>query len=231
MKAFISEDGIINYDSILESDDFELLMNILEELQQINLVYLSELDLKSFLINCYNFLIIHGTARFGTKYLDKVSYLIGGESFKLQTLHQMILDEDKRINEFIDPRIHFAIIYSGNSYPKLHVYEGKTINEILHQATCNYLNTTVQINMEKKKINLPKLMSTYRDHWPKLKQEFLLWIVPYLDTDKKNMLTQLSQKGIELKLNFENTILETFDIKSLKKIRNGGNTHESLPIA
>jgi hypothetical protein len=103
------------------------------------------------------------------------------------------------------------------------------------------MNKVLEVDTEKKKLKLPKLIHTYKDHFPKLKPELLLWILHYLEGNKWTKLNQLLQSGIDIKLSFETTIAECLDARSLKRLKTnstldlrfGSKSHEgqmALPV-
>lgn len=147
-------DGIVKYPRIANDSRF------LTYIDQLNRVDPNALptrnDQLSFWINSYNAFAIKGIldgysprTKFGQyRYFIGREYMVGGEALNLNNLEKKIL-----IQQFREPRIHFAIVCASQSCPKLRswAYTTKQLEEQLNDSARRFINDSSKNYFDRKR--------------------------------------------------------------------------------
>lgn len=127
----------------------------------------------TFWINAYNALIIKGVIdHYPTKSVRKVKLFRGFFSRikfhvaeKNYTLNE--IEHDILRAEFVDPRIHFALVCASISCPPIEdkVFLPETIEEQLDEVTHKFINNPekVKIDRKKRRVYLSKIFKWYKE--------------------------------------------------------------------
>nr|DAD21870.1 TPA_asm: hypothetical protein HUJ06_023333 [Nelumbo nucifera] len=229
-EAYTSEDGKhIDYRSIHGSEEFSRYLRIVEELQRVELQDMSREEKLAFFINLYNMMAIHGILVWGyplsaqerRKLFGDFKYVIGGSTYSLSVIHNGILRgnqrppynlirpfgvKDKRSKvalPYVEPLIHFALVYGTRSGPSLRCYSPGNIDKELMEAAHNFLrNGGVIIDAETKVASLNKILRWYSVDFGKSEVEILKHISNYLVAEKSELLLELLANG-QLKVTYQ----------------------------
>ncbi len=135
-------DGALDYPAIHRQGH---LTSYLALLDRVDPNQLSGDDRLAFWINAYNAFAVKGIldhdspeTLFGRyRYFIAREHQVGGQTVNLYDLEREIL-----IAQFHEPRMHFAIVCSSASCPKLQpwAYEGRQLDQQLNQVTSEFIN-------------------------------------------------------------------------------------------
>jgi hypothetical protein len=218
---YLTEDGKgVNYEGLKKSPLFSHYVNLTAQLQFVDLSLLPPNELKAFVINIYNALVIHGTAVLGGfdasikgsigKFFTGCSYVIGKYCFSLDELEHGILranaihptsgaryfaDADPRsaLALPLDPRIHFALVCGAKSCPPIRIYNAGNIEVGLDLAATAFLS---DVTINANKITMSKILFWYGKDFSISDEGKLLWISKYVkDEGQRKLLEDLISKG------------------------------------
>lgn len=142
----------------------------------------------AFWINLYNALLLHrlclrpirGSVLWQLRLFSTVAYEVGGELYSLNLIEHGVLRGNRRppyhlrrplrgkdprlaaAPARLDPRVHFALNCGARSCPPIHAYEPDAIEEQLELATRAYLRAETEVDLERGRAVLPRLMRLYR---------------------------------------------------------------------
>jgi len=95
-----------------------------------------------------------------------------------------------------DPRIHFAVLSGVMDFPVVGIFNPKTLDAELKQATESFLQEAIDFNKPKKEIIIPKMFHWYNKDFGKNEFSVLKWISEQLlPSQKKEDLDAFLSKG------------------------------------
>lgn len=186
--------GRVDYTRLKENSDvFDTYLDQLATAEPSKMNYNEQL---TFWINAYNALIIKGVIdHYPTKSVRKVK-LFRGFFYRLKfqvaeetyTLNQ--IEHDIIRTEFVDPRVHFALVCASLSCPPLGntVFLPKTIEEQLDEVTQKFITDPekVKLDRQKRRLYLSKIFKWYKEDFTEgydSVQDFLADYLPSDDAD------------------------------------------------
>ncbi len=142
----------------------------------------------AFWANLYNALILHclclrplkGSLLRHLRMFDRIAYGVGGHDYPLNLIEHGVLRGNRRppfrvrrllgqsdprlaaAVSSVDPRIHFALNCGARSCPPIRAYDPEVLEDQLELSTRSYLEAETQIEVERCRIKLPRLMRLYR---------------------------------------------------------------------
>lgn len=223
-EEFLTQNGrTLDYNGVSESETFKSYLELTGDMKRIDLSDLSEKEYLTFFINLYNMCIIHANITKGEplstrqrlKFLNSVRYTVGGHNLCLQDIKNGVLrgnpsgfgpfrrqfqPGDARLSLAIknfDNRIHFALNCGAASSPCLRAYSASTIGVELEVATREFFDVEgCQVNIDRKKVSLSRIMSWYAGDFGPNKVARLRWVADQLtDGEKKEHLQKLIHDG------------------------------------
>lgn len=136
-------DGVVNYPAVATDGRFDAYLRQLDRVDPNSLP--TREDRLAFWINAYNAFAIKGildgysprTLAGRYRYFIGHDYRVGGETINLYDLERKLL-----IPDFLEPRIHFAIVCASRSCPKLQsrAYKADELEEQLEQSARGFIN-------------------------------------------------------------------------------------------
>lgn len=126
----------------------------------------------AFWINTYNALIIKGVIdHYPTKsvrkiklfggFFSRLKFQVAGEKYSLNQIEHDIIRK-----EFVDPRVHFALVCASKSCPPLEnsVYLSETIEEQLDAVTLKFVTNPEKVRLDraKRRVYLSKIFKWYK---------------------------------------------------------------------
>ena len=168
LDQYRSEDGMVDYESLKQNpSDVEEIIAII---QSIDPESMEANDRKAFIINSYNFLVIHEivqggiekTVKENTAFFKQNRISMNGDSASLDELEHLELRA-----QYNDPRIHFALNCGATSCPPLskEILNGADLEEQLDDLTREALNDTthVMIINEERIVRLSPIFDWYKE--------------------------------------------------------------------
>ena len=163
------ENGKVNYTNLkAHPEKFEDYLDVLARANPEEMSFTEQL---AFWINAYNALVIKGVIdHYPTKSVRSVK-LFGGffsrlkfnVAGKMYTLNQ--IEHDIIRQEFVDARVHFALVCASNSCPPLEktAFLPETIEEQLDEVTLNFITDPekVRLNRNENTVYLSKIFKWY----------------------------------------------------------------------
>ncbi|CAF1949822.1 unnamed protein product [Rotaria magnacalcarata] len=225
LKArFIDASGrLVNYRRLRASNVYSDLCEMVNRLTTISLENVTENERKTFFINLYNILTIHGIASVNdlpksvldlNQFWKTTSYKVGSYFYSIDDIQHGVLRgnkphsnctqrhltfNDPRIKYAMrrcDPRIHFALNCGARSCPQIAIYSSTNLEKALNMATTSFCNAEVDILLENAEVRLSKLFLWYKNDFGRSETEVLRWIAKYIDEPKQSLLkTLLDRQG------------------------------------
>ncbi|CAF0892229.1 unnamed protein product [Adineta steineri] len=223
-STFIDSSGhLINYSELRRSKIYNDLYEMSKYLTTISLDNVTENERKTFFINLYNTLTIHGIATLTdlpksvfdlNQFWKTTAYKIGLHIYSLDDIEHGILRGNKPHSNCTqrhftyndprarysmrrcDPRIHFALNCGARSCPQISIYSSTNLEKALNMSTTSYCNSEIDLIPENAEIHLSKLFLWYKNDFGRTDAEVLRWIANYIDEPKQSLLkTILEQHG------------------------------------
>ncbi len=147
----------------------------------------------AFWINTYNALVIKGVIdHYPTKSVRKVKWFSGffsrlkfqvaGETYSLNQIEHDIIR-----SEFVDPRVHFALVCASKSCPSLEnvVYLPETIEEQLDAVTLKFVTDSdkVRLDREGRRVYLSKIFKWYAEDFTEGYEGVADFLADYLPSE------------------------------------------------
>jgi hypothetical protein len=219
VTGYQKDTGAIDYERFRFSEDYVLFTEQVKLLQTFNPATIKTIpSKKSFWINVYNALALHGIIHFHIKltvwerpnFFFAAEYNVGGYRFSLDDIKHGILRGNKKRWKFFPPpfrgndprksfilrdndaRIHFALYYGARSNPPIRVYSAEKIHDQLDTATEVFVNgAQFHFDMSMRVVHCSKLLRNYRNDFGDSKAERLQFIAQYVhDEDVKKLLLE-----------------------------------------
>jgi mannosylglycerate hydrolase MGH1-like protein/uncharacterized protein DUF547 len=221
--------GRVDYEGMKRSVDYRLYQSLAVGLQSFDLNNLFSDEAKlAFWINIYNAMVIHGIVELGIKtsvkeipnFFKKIGYRISDFPFSPEAIEHGILRanahppfeilpvfrrNDPRLDlslKTMDPRIHFALVCGSRSCAPIRFYDAEKIDEQLHMAAMNFVNSSEVIVLpEKNKIFLSQIFDWYEKDFEG-KEGIRRFLLRYLDKDEKWNFIDQNWSGIGMEYLF-----------------------------
>jgi len=213
------ESGVVFYQKIRDSEEFERYKSLTGRLRSYDLTSLKSRGQRlAFWVNLYNTGVIHGVIELGLQhsvkevswFFDRITYEIGGYLFSLNDIEHGILrgnrrhpyrlfkpfkKKDPRLGFAVvpmDPRIHFALVCGARSCPPIGFYESKQIDFQLGLAAISFINSPqVVILPHENMVFLSKIFKWYKRDFGGSDLALFDILLTYLDEgEKKNFLKE-----------------------------------------
>ncbi|UJR16365.1 hypothetical protein I4U23_003268 [Adineta vaga] len=223
-SLFVDSSGhLVNYSQLRSSSVYNDLCDMAKYLTTINLDNVTENERKTFFINLYNVLTIHGIASLSdlpkstfdlNQFWKTTAYKIGPHIYSLDDIEHGILRGNKPHSNCTqrhftyndprtrycmrrcDPRIHFALNCGARSCPIISIYSSTNLEKALNMSTTSYCNAEIDIIPQNAEIHLSKIFLWYKTDFGRTESEVLRWIANYIDEPKQSLLkTVLEQHG------------------------------------
>eukprot|EP00186_Timspurckia_oligopyrenoides_P005137 CAMPEP_0182443654 /NCGR_PEP_ID=MMETSP1172-20130603/2339_1 /TAXON_ID=708627 /ORGANISM="Timspurckia oligopyrenoides, Strain CCMP3278" /LENGTH=709 /DNA_ID=CAMNT_0024639007 /DNA_START=220 /DNA_END=2349 /DNA_ORIENTATION=- len=214
----LPEGEMVDYQTLAKSEEFRQYCFAAAELQRVDLFGLDHDEKLAFFVNVYNALCLHCHILIGTPtnffrrwmFFRHMSYRVSGLDFSLDDIEHGILRGNKRppslkfmqqlrpsdpkvqyILKKREGRIHFVISAGTASDPPIRILDADNVEEELHFSTDEFLNNSVQVNVSKRTVTIPRIFSWYAEDFPSPNAELLKWIAQYLRSDQVILLLSM----------------------------------------
>ena len=164
------EDGRVNYAKLkADSETFEKYLDQLASAEPSKMSYNAQM---AFWINAYNALVIKGVidhypiksvkkVKLFNGFFSRLKFQVAGETYSLDNIEHDIIRK-----EFVDPRIHFALICASIGCPLIEntVFLPETIEERLDAVTLKFVTNPkkVRLDRDKRRVYLSKIFKWYK---------------------------------------------------------------------
>lgn len=230
-EAYVSADGRhVDYQSIKGSEEFKRYIRTVEELQRVEIDYLSREEKLAFFINLYNMMAIHALVTCGhpagpldrKKFFGDFKYIIGGCAYSLSAIQNGILrgnqrppyniakpfgQKDRRSKvalPYHEPLVHFALVCGTKSGPALRCYSPGDIDKELMEAARDFVrNGGLIVDPEAKIASASKILKWYSTDFGKNEIEVLKHAANYLEPAESEQLLELLA-STQLKVMYQN---------------------------
>ncbi len=185
------EDGRVDYAKLKANpEQFEKYLDQLATAKPDKMSYNTQM---AFWINAYNALIIKGVIdRYPIKSVKKVKlfngffsrlkFHVAGETYSLDHIEHDIIRK-----EFVDPRIHFALVCASISCPPIEstVYLPETVEERLDAVTLKFVTDPekVRLDRDKRRVYLSKIFKWYKKDFTEGYEGVADFLSDYLSPD------------------------------------------------
>lgn len=218
---YLAEDGkSVDYQGFRNDDLFREFESSVGQLNNVDLSELNEAQLKSFFINVYNILTIHGLCKCDPmpssvtdvgNFWKSTAYVINQLEFSLDDIEHGILRGNKRHPSALsptfsetdprrkfsmkecDPRIHFVLNCGAKSCPAVSVYKETNLENSLNNAARNFVNDNFRIDGNN--LHVSKLFMWYGSDFGENNKEILRWMCPYLSEPSAETVRNLLESG------------------------------------
>ncbi len=217
----IGSGGRVDYVKLQASATFSELERTSGLLQHVDPLQLVNDDARiAFWINVYNVLAIHGVVATGVResvmeipsFFGVIAYRVGDFVVTLDEIENGILrrnaphpasksrlfdDDDPRLAlcpDYVDPRIHAALVCASTSCPPVAFYEASRLDEQLNMAADNYVAADVEVDEEAKVIRLPITFRYYESDFGR-KAGVKLFLLNHSHADQKRAIQAAFDAG------------------------------------
>lgn len=230
LEAYASDDRYhVDYLGISRSEEFRRYINLVQELQRVNLLTLSQDEKLAFFLNLYNAMVIHAIIRTGCpegvidsrSFFSDFHYIVGGYSYSLSNIKNGVLrsnqrptfalikpfsNSDRRL-EFalpkVNPLIHFGVCDGTRSSPTVRFFTPQGVQVELRRAARDYFQMGgIEVNLDKRTVYLTRIIKWSSGDFGQEK-EVLKWIIDYLDASKAGLLTHLLGDGGPISISYQ----------------------------
>jgi hypothetical protein len=192
------ENGVVDYAKI--EGRYGDLQAYLHELEKADIDTMSPEEKMAFYINAFNAHCINGVLSKGE--IDSVNdvppffkgtrFVLAGKEMNLDSLEHEVL------RPLGDPRIHFAIVHSSSSSPKLasRAYRGETLEEdLVHQAESFFRDPAKnRLDREAGVFRLSKILKWFLKDFTQEAPSLLAYIEPFLNEEDRTYLQEMQGK-------------------------------------
>ena len=202
LKAYVNDQGRVDYNGIAEYQPFKAYMDSLKEAQTDSM---SRDEQLAFWINAYNAVTIDKVIKWkpkksvretfvpgvwtGTKFFTTREHTVAGRQLSPDDIEHEILRKQLK-----EPRIHFAIICASSGCPPLprFAYTGANVQAKLEEETRKYINSErgTRIDKAKNQLYLSKLFDWFAGDFEYASGTVLDFIKKYIDESKLAFLEQ-----------------------------------------
>ncbi|KAG6396822.1 hypothetical protein SASPL_142979 [Salvia splendens] len=223
LESYASDDRLyLDYLGISNSEEFRRYINVVEELQRVDLLTLSQDEKLAFFLNLHNSMAIHAVIRIGhpggmidrRPFFSDFMYVIGGHPYSLNSIRNGILrgnrrppfslikpfsKGDKRLElsfDKVNQLIHFGMWNATRGSPSIRFFKCQGIESELKNAAREYFQREdgMQVDLAKRTVYLPRIFKWYSADFGEEK-DIPNWIINYLDASKAGLLTHLISDG------------------------------------
>lgn len=151
-----------------------------------------------FWINAYNALVIKGVldhypitsvkkVKWFNGFFSRLKFQVAGQAYTPDQIEHGIIRE-----EFVDPRVHFALVCASSSCPPIgdRAFSAETIEEQLETLTFNFIQNPehVRIGSAKRRVYLSKIFKWYADDFTEGYDGVTDFLVDYLSPEDAEFL-------------------------------------------
>ncbi|GEM_PF-179214 len=206
LRAYVNDDGMVNYRAWKKSDT-RTLGRYLARLGGIKVETLSRSEKLAFWINAYNALTLQGILDFyplksirdkvsrvgGYSIWDDYKLLVRGEDYSLNQIEHEIL---RKMGE---PRIHLAIVCASIGCPRLlaEAYTSEKLEEQLHRNGVDFFSRAQNFRKDKKTVRLSSILKWFGEDFGGTDAAKLAFAAEHV-TDSA-LAAQLTGGGIKVK--------------------------------
>ncbi|GAB0497800.1 hypothetical protein MMPV_009137 [Pyropia vietnamensis] len=208
----------VDYDRLRASASFRAFAVATAELQRVDLLPLNHDERLAFFANVYNTLVLHAHAVYGPPatllrrwvFFRTLSYRVGGTDWTLDDIEHGVLRGNARppMLKFLqqlrvgdprtayvlgrrDGRIHFVISAGTVSDPPVRILEGEDVEALLDEATSDFLDVAVSVDVEARVVRVPRIFCWYAVDFPRGTGPLLRWIARYVRDELRVALLSL----------------------------------------
>ncbi len=202
LREHVDENGQVNYAKLKANPEkFEAYLDLLAVAKPAEGSYNAQL---AFWINAYNALVIKGVIdRYPTTSVRKVKWFNGfftrlkfqvaGKTYTLNQIEHDVIRE-----EFVDPRVHFALVCASRSCPPLEnrAFSAETVEEHLEALTFSFIRNSEQVRIDKAKrrVYLSKIFKWYADDFKEGYTSVKDFLLDYLSLEDAEFLSSTDIK-------------------------------------
>ncbi|XP_078445817.1 glutaredoxin-like protein [Wolffia australiana] len=223
LESYASDDRRhLDYALISASEEFRRYVNLVEELQRVDLLAVSEDQLTALFLNLYNAMVIHAIIKIGRpenaierrSFFGDFFYIVSGHPFSLAAIKNGILRGNRRqpytlAKPFgaadqhlklavskVDPLVHFGLCEGSRSGPVVRFFSGEATEMELRNAAREFFrgSDSLHVDLEKRTVYVNRIFKWYDADFGDEK-EMLTWVLTYLDPTKAGLLTHLQRDG------------------------------------
>lgn len=182
----IVENGQVNYATLKQND--RRIDQLYQEIGKMSLKDASDSEKKAFYINAYNLITIYQVKEnYPLKspmdvkgFFDEKQHTVAGESLTLN-----VLEKEKLLKPYHDPRVHFVLVCAAKSCPPLAstAYQVNLLDKQLDEKTRKTLNDSqyIRVNKAAKKVEVSKIFDWYQADFTRDSPSILAYINQYRD--------------------------------------------------
>lgn len=178
--------GMVDYAAIKKNTD--QIDQLYRQISDMNLEEASDMEKKAFYINAYNIITIHQVVEnYPIKspqdvkgFFDQKKHKVAGETLTLN-----VLEKQKLMEPYGDPRVHFVLVCAAVSCPPLSdfAYQADQLDQQLDQKTKQAMNDPqfTRVMDEQKKVEVSKIFDWYKSDFTRNNQSVPSFINQYRD--------------------------------------------------
>ena len=202
LQEHVDEHGRVNYTKLKANlEKFEAYLDLLAAAKPTEWSYNAQL---TFWINAYNALVIKGVidhypitsvrkVKLFNGFFSRLKFQAAGKTYTLNQIEHGIIRE-----EFVDPRVHFALVCASSSCPPLQnrAFSVETIEERLETLTFNFIRNPEQVRIDRaeRRVYLSKIFKWYDDDFKQGYEGVADFLADYLPPEDAEYLSSTDVK-------------------------------------
>lgn len=202
LQEHVDETGQVNYTKLKANPErLEAYLDLLAAARPTEWSYNAQL---TFWINAYNALIIKGVidhypttsvrkVKWFKGFFSRLKFQVAGKTYTPNQIEHGILRQ-----EFVDPRVHFALVCASRSCPPLgnRAFSAETIEEDLETVTFNFIQNPEQVSIDRSKrlVYLSKIFKWYDDDFREGYDGVADFLADYLPLENTEFLSSTDVK-------------------------------------
>ena len=202
LQEHVDENGWVNYTKLKANPEkFEAYLDLVAVAKPAEWSYNEQL---TFWINAYNALVIKGVinhypitsvrkVKLFNGFFSRLKFQAAGKTYTLNQIEHGIIRE-----EFVDSRVHFALVCASMSCPPLgnRAFSAETIEERLETATFNFIRNPEKVSIDRAKriVHVSKIFKWYDDDFKEGYEGVADFLADYLPPEDAAYLSSTKVK-------------------------------------
>ena len=197
LQEHVDENGRVNYTKLKANPEkFEAYLDLLAVTKPTEeWSYNAQL---AFWINAYNAVVIKGVidrypitsvkkVKWFNGFFSRLKFQVAGQAYTPDHIEHGVIRE-----EFVDPRVHFALVCASSSCPPIgtSAFSAETIEENLETLTFNFIQNPQQVRVDraKRRVYLSKIFKWYADDFKEGYEGVADFLADYLPPEDADFL-------------------------------------------
>mmetsp|Transcript_7691 Transcript_7691/g.13961 ORF Transcript_7691/g.13961 Transcript_7691/m.13961 type:complete len:366 (-) Transcript_7691:3124-4221(-) len=202
----LSQNGyVVDYSQVRKSEAWSKLLVATHQLSALKPPFLVGENVKAFLINLYNLMVLHAKCVLGhpetvaqrSTFFKATAFMIAGSIVSCGELEHGVL-RGRISTKFkplsLDPRIHFVLNCGAKSCPPIVPLKQETLDTQLNECMSNFLSESTRFDRTSKVMKVSRLLKWYqRDFSYETDADLHEWISEHVNDGKRKEISDVKR--------------------------------------